>query len=162
MGLALAFIFASLCIGAIALGIVYAPPPGKRPFKAAIITAFVCICIFGTFGTAFVVGHSYSSYLDNRAFYDATIEQYRGAIVMYKDYAVIDIEKTRAAFTDFKYKGYQEAMATMILNLQRRIVIYNRSFILKKIKNKSWFFNWYIIANDPDMKIIRMIEEVNN
>lgn len=107
---------------------------------------------------ALIVGSSYSSYLENRAFYDATVEQYRGAVTTYKDYAVIDIEKTRAAFTDFKYQGYQEAMSKMIIGLQSKIVRYNRSFILKKVKNNSWFFDWLIIANDSDMKIIRMVE----
>jgi len=159
MGLALAFLLASLFIGWIGYNIAKAKPPSDNPLKVAITTIYVCICLFGTIGTAFVVGDSYNSYLDNRAFYDATIEQYRGAVEMYKDYAVIDISKTRSAFTDFKYQGYQQEISKMILDLRRKIVRYNRSFMLKKVKNASWFFNWYIITNDPDMKIIRMIEK---
>lgn len=159
MGLALVFLFVSLCIGAAAYGIACVEPRSDRPFRVAIITTAVFVAIFGIIGTAAVVGDSYSSYLDNRAFYDATLEQYRGSVKMYKDHAVIDMNKTRAAFTDFKYQGYQGHMSKMIIALQRRIVKYNRSFMLKKIKNDSWFFNWYIITNDPDMKIIRMIEK---
>ena len=159
MGLALAFLLASLLIGWIAYNIAKASPPSAHPFKVAITAIYVCICLFGTVGTAIVVGDSYNSYLGNRAVYDATIEQYRGAVEMYKDYAVIDMKKTGEAFTDFKYQGYQKEIASMIADLRRRIVKYNRSFILKRIKNAHWFFNWYIVANDPDMKIIRMIEE---
>jgi len=159
MGLALAFLLASLLIGWIAYNIAKASPPSAHPFKVAITAIYVCICLFGTVGTAIVVGDSYNSYLGNRAFYDATIEQYRGAVEMYKDYAVIDMSKTRSVFTDFKYQGYQQEISKMILDLRRKIVSYNRSFMLKKIKNASWFFNWYIITNDPDMKIIRMIEK---
>jgi len=159
MGLALAFLLASLFIGWIIYGVAKTKPPSDNPFKIAITAIYICICLFGTLGTAFVVGDSYASYLSNRAFYDATIEQYRGAVEMYKDYAVIDMNKTRFAFTDFKYKGYQQEISKMILDLRRKIVSYNRSFMVKKIKNASWFFNWYIIANDPNMKIIRMIEK---
>lgn len=158
MGLVLVFFLISLIVG----GIVFCANntcDTKDRLKFTIIGICASIVIFGTIGTGFIVGDSYNSYLDNRAFYDATIEQYRGAVEMYKDYAVIDMNKTRSAFTDFKYQGYQKEISSMILDLRRKIVSYNRSFMLKKIKNASWFFNWYIIANDPNMKIIRMIEK---
>jgi hypothetical protein len=159
MGLALVFLLISLLIGALAFGYSVSNPRSENIARNVIVTTCICICVFGTVATAIIVGDSYSGYLNNRAFYDATVEQYRGAVEMYKDYAVIDMSKTRFAFTDFKYQGYQKEISSMILELRRKIVKYNRSFILKKIKNASWFFNWYIVANDPDMKIIRMIEK---
>lgn len=161
MGLALVFFLVCLVTGSIVFCFSKYDSENEygRAIKHASIGISIAILALGTTTTAFIVGDSYDSYLENRAFYDATIEQYRGAVVMYKNYALIDINKTRAAFTDFKYQGYQQEMANMIRSLQNKIVKYNHSFILKKVKNASWFFNWYIIANDPDMKIIRMLEK---
>lgn len=158
MGLALMFIFIGLFVSGIAYSVARADSSDK-PFKAAVIALIITVALLGTILTAIIVGDSYNSYLDNKAFYDATVEQYRGAVEMYKDYAVIDMRKTyEYVFTDLKYQGYQKYMAEKIDELKTKIVSYNRSFILKKTKNASWFFNWYIIANDPDMKVIRMIE----
>jgi len=157
MGLALVFLSVCICVGAIVWFSCKVTDPSR--FKNAVTGFIISVLVLGSISTAFIVGSSYSSYLDNRAFYDATIEQYRGAVEMYKDYAVIDMDKTREAFTDFKYQGYQKQIASMIFTLQRRIVKYNRVFIKKKRMVNSWFFNWYIITNDPDMKIIRMIEK---
>ena len=160
MGLALIFFLVSLLIGGITYSIACAMEPSERPFKGAIIAFIITATFLGTVLTAIITGNSYSSYLENRAFYDATVEQYRGAVEMYKDYALIDMQKTHEyVFTDLKYQGYQKYMAEKINELKVRIVSYNRSFILKRVKNASWFFDWYIIANDPDMKIIRMIEK---
>lgn len=160
MGLALVFFLVSLLVGSI----VYISSRYESNNKCVeaiehtLIGVCTSICTIGVLSTPFIVGFSYSDYLDNRAFYDATVEQYRGAVEMYKDYAVIDMKKTHEyVFTDLKYQGYQKHMAENINDLKRQIIRYNKSFILKKIKNDSWFFNWYIIANDPDMKIIRMI-----
>lgn len=155
MGLVLIFLLVALLIGWFAYALNKDDKPNRLMYT---VISFVVTGIILLMVTALIIGVSYASYLENRAFYDATVEQYRGAITMYKDYAVIDMEKTRAAFTDFKYQGYQEAMSKMIVVLQSRIVKYNRSFILKKVKNNSWFFDWLIIANDSDMKIIRMVE----
>lgn len=161
MGLALVFFLISLVIGIIVFCFSKYDSENEhgKVIKHTSIGVIIAVFILGSLSTAIVVTDSYSSYLENRAFYDATIEQYRGAVKMYEDYAVIDMGKTGEAFTDFKYQGYQKEIANMIINLKRRIVRYNRSFILKKVKNAHWFFNWYIVANDPDMKIIRMIEK---
>lgn len=154
MGLALIFLLIS-----IGVGIITYLSSSSKFLKNAVGGFIVTAIILGSIPTAFIVGSSYYSYLDNRAFYDATIEQYRGAVELYKDYMVVDIEKTREAFTDFKYQGYQKQIAGMIITLQKRIVKYNKVFIKKKKMNNSWFFNCYIITNDPDMKAIRMIEK---
>ena len=161
MGLALVFFLMSLVVGVITFCFSKYLEDNEwgKAIKHALIGIVIATFALGSISAAIVVGNSYDSYLENRAFYDATVEQYRGTVEMYKDYAVIDMSKTRSVFTDFKYQGYQQEISKMILDLRRKIVSYNRSFMLKKIKNASWFFNWYIITNDPDMKIIRMIEK---
>jgi hypothetical protein len=113
----------------------------------------------GIIGTAIVVitiAVSYSSYLDIRAQYDAVINQYKGAVTMYSDYASLDMEK--ATFTDFKYQGYQENMAKVVMDLRKEIIVYNRVLIQKRIMDGNPVFNWLIIAPDKDMKIINIVE----
>lgn len=119
------------------------------------VIVFTCVMIIVV---SMVLGDSYGSYLRTRTFYDATVEQYRGAITIYEDAAALDIEK--AAFTDFVYKDYQDNVAGMILDLRYEIVKYNKKLISKRVMNKSFMFNWLIIAPDKDMKIIRMVERV--
>ena len=161
MGLALIFFLICLVIGAIVYSCL--DPADDRlstRIKHALMGVCISMFVIGLITTPFILGASWDSYLDNRAFYDATLEQYRGAVEMYKDYAVIDMKKTHErVFTDLKYQGYQKHMAEKIDELKVQVVAYNRSFVLKRVKNATWFFNWYIIANDPDMKIIRMIEK---
>jgi hypothetical protein len=106
---------------------------------------------------AIVLSTSYHSYVDMRTKYDATLEQYKGAVTMYADHATIDIE--RAAFTDFKYQGYQEHIAGFVKALRNKIVLYNRTFISKRILDRNIMFNWLIIAPDDDMVPISMLEK---
>lgn len=123
---------------------------GEAVFAAslsALISASICLIM--------LIG-SYMSYLDIRAQYDATINQYRGAITMYVDYADLDVEK--AALTDFKYSGYQENVAHAVVSLRRQVVYYNEILIKKRVLNKNIVFNWLIIGPDPDMKIINIVE----
>jgi hypothetical protein len=103
-----------------------------------------------------IIGGSYKSYLDIRAQYDAVINQYKGAIVMYADYANLDVKK--AAFTDFKYQGYQENISKVITDLRKEIVRYNEKLIKKRIMDKNPMFSYLIIAPDKDMKIINIVE----
>lgn len=103
---------------------------------------------------AFVWSTSYYNYVNARTFYDATREQYIGAMEMYNDYAVIDIDD--AAWTDFKYEGYQENMADFIKDLRHRVVRYNETIVSKRIMKESPFLSWMIFAPDEDMKILRM------
>ncbi len=125
--------------------------------KAAAVWAIVFTCVMVVI-LAFVLGNSYTSYLNTRTFYDATVEQYRGAITMYEDAAALDIKK--AAFTDFVYQGYQDNVAGMIMDLRNKVIKYNKRLISKRIMNESFMFNWLIIAPDKDMKIIRLVERV--
>jgi hypothetical protein len=103
-------------------------------------------------------GFSYDSYVDSRTFYDITREQYASAIVIYKDAAVIDMGK--AAFTDLKYNGYQDNVASFIRDLRRRIIKYNTTVQSKRIMKRNIFFSWLIVSPDDDMKLIRMKTEV--
>ena len=118
--------------------------------------AAVMSCIVGTVLTIFILAVSYTSYLDIRAQYDAVITQYKGAVTMYADYASLDMEK--ATFTDFKYQGYQENVAKVIIDLRKEIVGYNKMLIKKNLLNKNPIFSWLIIAPDEDMKIINIVE----
>jgi len=106
--------------------------------------------------TIIITSGSYGSYLDIRAQYDAVINQYRGAVVMYSDYASLDMEK--AVFTDFKYQGYQENIAKVIVDLRKEIITYNKILIRKRIMDGNPVFSWLIIAPDKDMKIINIVE----
>jgi hypothetical protein len=101
-----------------------------------------------------VIWMSYISYVELKATYDATIEQYATSVEMYGDKAVIDVEK--AALTDFKYQGYQVNIAAFIADLRSKLATYNESFVSKKEYNKNWFFGWLIIPPDANMKIMSM------
>lgn len=118
---------------------------------ASIIAGVVVTIIF-----SIILGVSYRSYLDTRAQYDAVINQYKGAVTMYTDYATLDMGK--AAFTDFKYQGYQENVSTIIIDLRSEIITYNKILIQKRIMDKNPIFSWLIIAPDKDMKIINIVE----
>lgn len=100
------------------------------------------------------VAGSYSAYVDIRTKYDATITQYKEAVTMYKNHAIIDVEK--AAFTDFKYQGYQKNMSDFISSLRYKVTRYNEELISKRIMKKNWFFSWIIVAPDDDMKVLSM------
>ena len=97
---------------------------------------------------------SYDSYLDTKSFYEATVEQYASAIEIYGDKAVIDIEA--AAWTDFKYQGYQENISKFVADLRNRIVAYNEIMIAKMTMDKNPLFSWLVIAPDKSMKLITM------
>jgi len=110
-----------------------------------------CIWLVITIG---ILGTSYDSYLNERAFYDATLEQYSTAVVVYENKAVIDIES--AAWTDLKYQGYQDNISKLILDLRNRIIIYNNNFIKMNKMHSNPFFSWLVVPMDDDMKIIKM------
>ncbi len=112
---------------------------------------FFCIHIIGTTITLY---NSYYSYLDTRAFYTATIEQYTSAVKIYQDKAVIDVES--AAWTDLKYQGYQDNISKLIIDLRNKIVAYNDMFVKKQVLKKNTFFSWLIVNVDDDMKLIKM------
>lgn len=122
---------------------------------SAIAAAIVCSIIFCIF-TSIIVGASYRDYLADRAFYTATKEQYFNAVKVYKNHAEIDMET--AAYTDFKYQGYQKNIGALIISLRNRIIKYNERIIKKRIMDKNLLFSWYVIAPDDDMVVIKMVE----
>ena len=108
-----------------------------------------------------LAGGSYESYLTIRADWDATINQYRGAVEMYEDKAVLNMDKVQKSFTDFQYQGYQDNIAEAIFELRNTIISYNRTLIKKKVMNDNLIFSWLIIAPDEDMKIINILNDRN-
>lgn len=118
---------------------------------AVAITCSVMLALVVSIG----LGVSYKNYLRARTFYSAGYEQFTTAIDMYESKANIDMQK---AFTDSKYRGYQESMASLIEVLRRKVVKYNKIIIGKQIMASNWFFSWFIIESDPDMVIIKMGE----
>lgn len=127
----------------------------RRRIVNCVITFLVSSICLGTIIICAAVD-SYFSYLNNKAFYTATVEQYRNAIKMYEDKAVIDLNKTREVLTDFKYEGYQESIADMIKTLRDKVACYNEVYIKKNTMNDNWFFGWVIINNDPKTKLISL------
>ncbi|MBI4149262.1 hypothetical protein HY491_02340 [Candidatus Woesearchaeota archaeon] len=106
---------------------------------------------------------SWEWYLDHRAFYDATREQYASAIGMYQDRAVLEIRPSTITFNELRYEGYQHNIARLIDELRERVVAYNEGIVKKRRRDANPFFSWMIIAPDDDMKLIelRIQGEVN-
>ena len=113
------------------------------------IFSVIALCLSGG-----IIWSSYTSYVDLRTTYDATVQQYATSIVMYNDKAVIDIES--AALTDFKYQGYQPNIAKFVVDLRNVLTEYNKGFISKKRYSVNWFFGKLIIPPDDDMKVMSM------
>jgi len=150
-----------LVVGLIITGIVYRsdmvsvknPNTWTNTYTNTHITLGVCSVVFIVIHLV-VICESYWSYLDDRAFYSATSEQYHSAIKIYKDHAVIDMGE--AAFTDLKYQGYQENISNFISSLRNKIIDYNQSIVKKRTMNKNPFFNWFIVKPDKDMLVMKM------
>jgi len=102
---------------------------------------------------------SYSSYLNIKADYYGVIAQYRDAVDVYEDKAVINVDKI--SFTDFKYEGYQKEMADLIKDLRGKIACYNSNYIKKKTMKSNLIFSWIIIAPDSGMKLLQMTKEAD-
>jgi hypothetical protein len=100
---------------------------------------------------------SYNSYLDSRAFFSATKEQYRSALTVYKDHATIDVKA--ASLTDFKYQGYQEQIGHFVKTLRSKVTDYNETIVKKRVMKDNILFKWMIIAPDSDMVPINLLED---
>jgi hypothetical protein len=103
-------------------------------------------------------GTSYESYLNMSAFYRGTCEQYSGAVKVYGDWAVIDIES--ATWTDFKYAGYQDNISGFVKELREKVSAYNEELVKKRAMKANSVFNWLIVSPDEDMLIMKMKDEV--
>jgi len=125
-------------------------PSRKKTLKWACSILSLLVIV----GMGLVKWQSYANYVHLRATYDATVEQYATAVEMYEDKAVIDVE--RAAFTDLKYQGYQENIASFIVTLRSVVSSYNRAFISKREYHGNWFFSTLVVPPGPDMKLLSM------
>lgn len=148
------FLFITLLlVNLIALGFACADDDwdDRRNTLKWLVPIFSTIVLCGN-GAVMLV--SYAGYVDLRATYDATIEQYTTSIEMYGDKAVIDLKS--AAWTDFKYQGYQQNAAKFIADLRSELTAYNKAFVSKKKFHENWFYGWLIIPPDSDMRIVSM------
>ena len=92
---------------------------------------------------------------DLEAEYTAVVEQYRDAIEVYTDAAVV-IKVDVDTFTDFRYQGYQESVAELITDLRNRVAAYNRNLIKIRKYNSHPFFSWIYVVPDDSLKIINL------
>lgn len=115
------------------------------------------VVLITIFGWGCILGSSYSNYLDSRAFFSATKEQYRSALTVYEDHATIDVKA--ASFTDFKYQGYQEQIGHFVKVLRSKVTDYNETIIKKRTMKDNILFKWMIIAPDSDMVPINLLED---
>jgi hypothetical protein len=121
---------------------------GNTVFSAIVCSIVLAIVCGATWSS------SYTTYLEARSFYSATKEQYHSAIEVYGNHAVIDMGK--AAFTDFKYQGYQENVGEFVSALRNAIITYNKRIVEKRVMGKNPIFSWLIVEPDDDMVIIKM------
>lgn len=130
---------------------------------SAAYSSIWALVIAGGYGVvvAISLSVSYGTYMNTRAYYDNLIAQYKGAIVLYEDKAVaLDMEKAAShALTDMKYQGYQKQMGDFILDLRRSITRYNSTVIKKRLMKKNFFYGWYVVAPDPDMQLINIVDK---
>lgn len=142
-----------LALLTIAMAIIYAMWRTGQDASDIRLIAIIFTAVLTTV-YSIAIGVSYKTYVDTRVSYNFIHKQYRDAIVMYKDRAVIDTEK---AFTDFKYKGYQDNISSFIKDLRDQIVSYNKITLGKKVLKCSPFLNWFIYAPDSDMKPLALM-----
>jgi len=119
-------------------------------FLGGAVLSWVILSIF----SLVIIAISYGGYVQIRTMYEATINQYKEAVTMYVNSAVINVED--AAMTDFKYQGYQGNVAEFIKDLRVKVVEYNETLIGKRIMKSNFMFSWLIVAPDDDMKILRL------
>ena len=125
----------------------YKGDKGKQNLKHEFQNWFIGLLIGATVLSMITVAVSYGSYVRMRTTYDATVTQYKDAVEMYEDKAVLDIE--RAALVDFQYKGYQANISAFIVALREKVVEYNETYIGKKIMSKNILF-WPMIIGPGD------------
>jgi len=151
MGLIFLLLFITLAVSSI---VFFASDKCYRWENTSIV--FIILSLVFASSSVTIAGISYGSYLHNTSFYTTVVEQYRDAINMYEDKAMIDLDKVKDTLTDFRYEGYQESIAGMIATLRDKVAHYNRVFVEKGILNNNWFFNWLIINNNENTKLIRL------
>ena len=147
------YILIVLTIATLGVSVVYFAESEKFRKESAMVAAIVC-SMLGAIVIVLPLLFSYSSYLDIKADYYGVITQYKDAIDIYTDKAVINVDKI--SFTDFKYQGYQEEISSMIKDLRSKVTNYNSIYIKKKTMKKNLIFSWLIVPPDLDMKLLQM------
>jgi hypothetical protein len=128
------------------------PNPARVALKHEIQTWFIGLLIVATLMSIITTAISYTSYVKMRGTYDATVTQYKDAVEMYQDKAVLDVK--RAALVDFQYKGYQENMGAFIVALRKEVVAYNEDYVSKKVLGSNLLFWPMIIGPGDRLKVI--------
>jgi len=127
-----------------------------------LVNTVMALIISAMIGGALIlcpIGSSYSSYLSIKATYYGVVTQYKDAIDIYEDKAVINVDKI--SFTDLKYQGYQKEIVDLIKDLRSVVSTYNRVYIKKKTMKNNLMFSWVIIAPDSGMKLLQMTKEAD-
>lgn len=114
-----------------------------------LIKAFGAVIIVSLFVSTATVLISYINYVKTKTTYDTIITQYKGAIELYADKAVLHIDKVFV--TDFQYQGYQENMAELVKDLRSSVIGCNKTIIMKRLLGKNILFKGLIVQPDPDM-----------
>lgn len=120
---------------------------GAAKGTAAFIVGLMFVSVFSIFFWSL----SYINYLDAQKIYQGTVAQYKGAIEVYEDKAVINTNQ----LTDFGHGKYNESMAALIRDLRNEVVHHNKIVIGKRIMSDSIFFNWFIIGED-ELKLLEV------
>jgi hypothetical protein len=90
-----------------------------------------------------------------RAFYDHVQYQYKDALEIYEEKAVLHVDNR--SFTDLKYQGYQENIGNLIQDLRDRIASYNQEYS-EKVSWSKTIVGISIVLPDEDMKPLELRE----
>ena len=117
---------------------------------ATIIVGVIVIIIFIT-----ILGTSYDTYLDARAFIDGTNHNCAEAINLYTEKSK-EFDLLAETNTDLKYNSYQTSLKELIENYTILANKYNAVVIIKRRFDNNIIFSWLIISPDEDMKIVNI------
>ena len=153
------YVFASvlICI-AIPLIVFFISAPNDRVTNTVAFSIFA----FALLGCFIIVplATSYCEYLNIKADYYGVVTQYKDSIEIYEDKAIINVDKI--SFTDLKYHGYQQEMATFIRDLRHKVTTYNSIFIKKMDLHNNLLFSWIIVPPDSGMRLLQMTKVGDN
>jgi len=123
--------------------------------------ALACLIVMtGSFTivTIFILAGSYQSYID--------LHKMRSTFAPRLEIINAYAEKATGEFltlegkeiTDLKYQHYQTTLGEMMTDFRRAVTYYNENLVGKRIMKESPFFSWLIVAPDPDMKEVSVVE----
>lgn len=145
----LLFLAFTAIIGLILLGIAFMNDGEGAGFGIIVLAFFIAAILIGC-----PMITSYVTSVRLQADYQTIKLAHPQAIVMYQNKMVIDTN----ALTDFRYQGYQNNIADMIMKLRDKVDYYNRSVIKKKLFSKNIWFGTYI--NVVDLPLMELREQM--